>query len=161
MAVGIVITLLLASCETNRSETGSSAAEKETTSAVYETLGGALLKDYLKILNCGNSICVTFYIENDDIMSIGEKLEEINKNAYMNGYNWEALLNCYIENYAPDLSDTYDTDSEAGMYSAIFNNDADGEAAAQAMADIIISLIENENKLFDFVSEYSDEIEWD
>ncbi len=119
------------------------------------------MKDYVKILNFDDCISVTFYIENDNIMSIGEKLEEINANAYMNGYNWEALLNCYIANYAPDLSDAYDTDSEAGMYSAIFENDADGKAAAQAMADIIISLVENEDKLINFVSEFGDEIEWD
>lgn len=161
LIVGLAIMMSVVSCETDSSETGSTASEKETTSAVYEISGGAVMKDYVKILNFDDSISVAFYIENDNIMSIGEKLEEINENAYMNGYNWEALLNCYIENYAPDLVDTYDTDSEAGMYSAVFNNDADGEADAQAMADIIISLIENENKLFDFVNEYGDEIEWD
>lgn len=160
-AVGIVIALPLVSCETKRSGTGSSTTEKETTSTVNEILGDAVMKDYVKILSFDDSISVAFYIENDNIMSIGEKLEAINENAYMNGYNWEALLNCYIANYAPDLSDTYDTDSEAGMYSAIFENNADGKAAAQAMAEIIISLIENENKLYDFVREYGEEIEWD
>ncbi|MBR3901800.1 MAG: hypothetical protein IKJ60_09695, partial [Ruminococcus sp.] len=45
-----------------------------------------------------DSISLVFYIENDKVMAIGEKLQEINENAYMNGYNWEAVLNCYIEN---------------------------------------------------------------
>lgn len=119
------------------------------------------MNDYVKILKHDDSIDVVFYIENDNIMALGEKLEEINENAYMNGYNWEALLNFYIEQNAPELSDTFESDPEAGMYAAYFEDSPEGEENAEALAKVIVSLVENEEKLFDFVREFGDEIEWD
>ncbi len=79
----------------------------------------------------------------------------------MNGADWGILLDFYIEKNAPELIDTHEVDAEAGMYAAVFENSPEGEKAAQAMAEIIISLIENEDKLIDFVSEFKDEIDWD
>ena len=119
------------------------------------------MNDYVKILKHDDSIDVVFYIENDNIMALGEKLEEINENAYMNGYNWEALLNFYIEQNAPELSDTFEADPEAGMYAAYFEDSPEGEKNAEALAKVIVSLVENEERLFDFVRECGDEIEWD
>ncbi len=119
------------------------------------------MKDYVKIGKFDDCYDLAFYIEEDEVMAIGEKLEEINENAYMNGENWGILLDFYIEKNAPELIDTYESDPEAGMYAATFESSPEGEKAAQAMADIIISLVEDENKLIDFVSEFGDEIEWD
>ncbi len=115
------------------------------------------MPEYISIEEFEDSISLVFYIENDKVMAIGEKLQEINENAYMNGYNWEAVLNCYIENKAPQLMDSYEADPEAGMYAAYFEN----KEEAEAMADIIVRLIENEDELIEFVSSYGDEIEWD
>lgn len=119
------------------------------------------MKDYIKIGKTDEYIDLAFYIENEQVMQLGGKLEAINENAYMNGYNWEALLNCCIEKNKPELCGCYDTDSEAGMYAAIFENSPEGEANAKAMTEIIEALIENESELLDFVREYGDEIEWD
>ena len=115
----------------------------------------------VKIFTDDDQISVCFYIENPEIMDIGEQLSEIDENAYMNGYNWEALLNCYIENNAPELLDTFETDSEAGLYAAYFENTGEGKTNAETLAEIITSLTENTEKLFDFVREYGGEIEWD
>lgn len=52
-------------------------------------------------------------------MEIGKKMETINEQAYMNGYNWEAFLNCYPEIHQPELLDGIETDSEAGTYVAL------------------------------------------
>lgn len=119
------------------------------------------MKDYVEIDKFDDCYELDFYIEEDKIMAIGEKLEEINENAFMNGENWGILLDFYIEKNAPELIDTYEPDPEAGMYAASFENSPEGEKAAQSMADIIISLVENEDKLIDFVREFGDEIEWD
>lgn len=119
------------------------------------------MNDYIKIIESEDNTDVVFYIENEKVMSIGESLEEINENAYMNGYNWEALLNCYIMNYVPELEDTFETDPEAGMYAAYFGVSDEDKANAKLLADTIVSLVENKEKLFDFVREYGDEIEWD
>ena len=38
-------------------------------------------------------------------MAIGERMNEICDQAYMNGYNWEAFLNSYLEENAPEIAD--------------------------------------------------------
>lgn len=119
------------------------------------------MKEYISINKIQDCIDLAFYIDMEKVMTVGEKLAEINENAYMNGENWSILLDYYIEQNAPELSGTYDSDPEAGMYAASFEDSPEGEKAAQAMADIITSLVENEDKLIDFVREFGDEIEWD
>lgn len=49
--------------------------------------------DYVKIMKYGNIINLTFNIEQDKPFDIGEKMNEICADAYMNGYNWEAFFN--------------------------------------------------------------------
>lgn len=117
--------------------------------------------EYLSVSKLDDCISLAFYIDTDKLMEIGEKLQEIDENAYMNGYNWEILLNCYIENNDPELADTYDADPEADMFAAYFDDSPEGEENAKAMAELIISLVENEEKLFEFVRSHGDEIEWD
>ncbi len=119
------------------------------------------MKEYVNISKFDDYIDLAFYIDMEKVMAVGGKLEKINENAYMNGENWGILLDFYIEQNAPELTGTYEPDAEADMYAASFENSPDGEKAAQAMADIIISLVEDENKLIDFVSEFGEEIEWD
>lgn len=51
------------------------------------------MPDYIKIVKGDDRIGVWFYNENDKPFSIGEKMCEINENAYMNGYNWDAFFN--------------------------------------------------------------------
>lgn len=117
--------------------------------------------EYLSVSKLDDCISLAFYIDTDKLMEIGEKLQEIDENAYMNGYNWEMLLNCYIENNAPELADTYDADPEADMFAAYFDDSPEGEENAKAMAELIISLVENQEKLFEFVRSHGDKIEWD
>lgn len=123
------------------------------------------MQDYINIDKSDDCIELEFYIEEDEIMAVGEKIKdivkEINEFVYMNGADWGVLLDFYIEKNAPELINTYEVDAEAGMYAATFENSPEGEKAAQAMAEMIISLVEHEDKLIDFVSEFGDEIEWD
>lgn len=116
---------------------------------------------YVNINVFDDCIDLAFYIDMEKVMKVGKKLEEINENAYMNGENWGILLDFYIEQNVPELIGTFETDTEADMYAAMFENSPEGEKAAHSMADIIISLIEDENKLIDFVSKFGGEIEWD
>mgnify|MGYP002516605384 CR=1 FL=1 len=119
------------------------------------------MRDYIGIIKETDYVSLAFYVDYENIIQLGKKLEAINENAYMNGYNWEALLNCYIEHNCSELSDSFELDSEAGMYSAIFEGSPKGAELADKLAEIIEDLVENEEKLFDFVREYGDEIEWD
>ncbi len=121
------------------------------------------MNDYVEIEKFDDCYELDFYIEEEKIMAIGEKIKEIvnNEFVYMNGEDWGILLDFYIEKNAPEFIEQYEVDAEAGMYAAQFENSPEGEKAVQAMADIIISLVENEDKLIDFVREFGDEIEWD
>lgn len=66
-----------------------------------------------------------------------------------------------IENNAKELLDGLDTDPEAGMYAAYYDVSPENEAKAQKLADLICSLIENEEEIYSIVRDKGDEIEWD
>ena len=46
--------------------------------------------NYLLISVDENELYFSFFIQQEKPFAIGEKMNEINENAYMNGYNWEA-----------------------------------------------------------------------
>ena len=119
------------------------------------------MADYIKVFNIENIVDVCFYIDHDNILAIGEKMNEICEDAYMNGYNWEALLNFYLENNAPELLDGMNTDPEAGMYVAYYDLSSENEKKAEKFAGIITHLVENEQELYSLVRDHGDEIEWD
>ncbi len=121
------------------------------------------MKDYLNIIKHeeDNSISICFYIEADKIIKIGDKMEKINPLAYMNGYNWEAILDYHLRNNHPDVLENMGHDAEAGMYVAYYKGITQNEQKAEKLASIIEDLVENEDKLYALVKEHGDEIEWD
>lgn len=119
------------------------------------------MADVVNVIKFDDSISISFNIEDEKILAIGEKMNEINDEAYMNGYNWEAFFNYYLEKNGPELLDGMDTDPEAGMYSAYYDLTPENEIKAQKFAEIIKSLIENEQELFRIVRDEGDLIEWD
>ena len=94
-------------------------------------------------------------------MAIGEKMNEINDEAYMNGYNWEAFINYYLRQNAPDVLSGMDSDPEAGLYAANYNLNPDNITRAEKLIAILKKLIENEDEIYQLVKESGDEIEWD
>lgn len=119
------------------------------------------MADYVAISKYADSISVCLYNEDDKLLAIGNKMNEINEEAYMNGYNWEAFFNYYLEKYAPDVLEGMDTDPEAGMYAAYYELTPENEGRAEKFVEIIRSLVENEEELYRIVREEGDEIEWD
>ncbi|MCX4328120.1 MAG: Imm51 family immunity protein [Lachnospiraceae bacterium] len=124
-------------------------------------MGDLFIKDYVKAFSSGNYAEVCLYNEDKKVYGIGEKMNEINEYAYMNGYNWEAFLNCYLAKKEPALLEGLKTDPEAGMYTAYYGLTPENEQKAKKFAEIISSLIENEEELFQFLRDNGDEIEWD
>ena len=120
------------------------------------------MKDYYNVSVYEAYISISLYLEYEEVEKIGEKMEEVNSDAYMNGYNWEMFLNKYLEYNAPEILDVIDPDSEAGMYS-VYINDVNDEtkALAEKFGEIIESLIENEDLTLTFLEEHGDEVEWD
>ena len=119
------------------------------------------MKDYLSIVKHEDSLTVCFYIENDKILEIGERMNEVNEEAYMNGENWSAFLDQYLAADHSEILDNMDPDPEAGMYAAYFELTPENENRAKKMVDLIEDLIENESKIFEFLESHGDEIEWD
>lgn len=119
------------------------------------------MADYVKSFATDKYAEVCFYIENNNISAIGEKMNGIDENAYMNGYNWEAFFNCYLAKKAPELLEGMNTDPEAGMYVAYYELSDENTVKANRFEELIVSLVENERELYDFLRENGGEIEWD
>lgn len=128
----------------------------------YKIYEESEMKDYINVTIEEDYIAVTLYVEHDEPMMLGEMMEKAEPNAYMNGENWNAFLNKYLEYNAPEILDVLDPDPEAGMYSAYINDvNEETKALAQKFAEIIEHLIEDEDAALDFLEAYADEIEWD
>jgi len=102
---------------------------------------------------------VYFNIEASEVMGLGEKMEAANPQAYMNGYNWEAFLNHYLQTNYPELLEGLETDPEAGTYVAVYDN-ADAEKADK-LVGVIKGLLEKPDDVVVYVEEHGEEIEWD
>lgn len=117
--------------------------------------------EYVHIYTNGQgNIVLYFGNENEKPLAVGHKMNEINEEAYMNGYNWDAFFNYYLAENAPDILENMESDPEAGSYVAYFEDTEENEQKAKRFADIIISLIENE-EIYKILQEKGAEIEWD
>ncbi len=108
-----------------------------------------------------DTISVMFNIEDDKPFKIGEKMNEINEDAYMNGYNWEAFFYHYLSKNYSQLLDGMVQDPEAGSYFAHYDATPENEVKAEKFKKIIEHLIENEEELYKFITEEGDNIAWD
>lgn len=121
------------------------------------------MKEYVrkKVIEEYNCVDVWFECETDKVLAIGDKMYELNSEAYMNGYNWDALFNYYLGKHHPELLEGLDSDPEAGSYMARYALSTENEAKADKFVIIIKSLIENEEELYRIVQQESEDIEWD
>ena len=119
------------------------------------------MTDYVKVLKLDRYVEVMLLADHEKLLNIGQKLEAICPDAYMNGYNWGAFFQYYLAKNAPDILDNMAADPEAGMYVAYWPLTADNEARAEKFLTIIRSLIEQEEELCRIVKEYGNAIEWD
>ncbi|MEY8387768.1 Imm51 family immunity protein [Oscillospiraceae bacterium 38-13] len=119
------------------------------------------MADYVISSQYKETVSLTLDAENSRVMALGEKMAVLCPDAYMNGYNWEALLRFYLGKNAPDILEGMDTDPEAGMYEAHWPLTPENEAKAKRFENIIRSLIENGDELCRLVQEEGGEIEWD
>lgn len=109
----------------------------------------------------GKSVSVSLYIEGKRLMEIGQKMGEINPEAYMNGYNWSAFLRCYLSTAAPELLEGLEDDSEAGMCCVYYPLTPENERKAERLEGLACALLEDEDGIYRFLREHGNEIEWD
>ena len=53
--------------------------------------------DYAEMTKGEDYYQIAFLVENPKILAIGEKMNQINPSAYMNGYNWDVFFNYFLE----------------------------------------------------------------
>lgn len=119
------------------------------------------MSDYLSVVSDDENISFTFYIGGEEVLKIRAEIEKINPNAYMNGYNWEAFLKYYLERQSPDVLMDMDSDPEADIYTAYYENTEENSVKVKKLAEIIEYLIENPEDIYEIVREHGEEIEWD
>ncbi|MBC2101129.1 hypothetical protein HCB11_02335 [Listeria marthii] len=119
------------------------------------------MEKYVKIVKFEDNLSVCLNISTEKLIAIGEKMNEMNEDAYMHGYNWEAFLNYYLAKHAPDVLEGMGSDPEAGMYVAYYTLSPETEARAEKLVQIITNLIENEELLYQTVKNEGNQIDWD
>lgn len=95
------------------------------------------LPEYVNVSVSEDLVDVCFYVEMEKPFAVGEKMNEICGDAYMNGYNWEAFLECYLETNFPQLLEGLDSDPEAGMYAAYYEDTPENRTKGEQFAGLI------------------------
>ncbi len=109
-----------------------------------------------------DSISVSFDVGTPAIMTLGERMNELCPEAYMNGYNWDVFLNAYLEENKPEVLEEIESDPEAEMYCVYFNEVNDEtKAMAEELAAMIEDLLSDEDAVLSFLKNNEDSIGWD
>ena len=72
------------------------------------------MKDYVFKLKYGDNVGISFDVEAEKPFHVGEQMNAAHEMAYMNGYNWAALLDWYLAQRDPALLEGLEHDPEAG-----------------------------------------------
>jgi hypothetical protein len=107
------------------------------------------------------TVSVYMSAESDAVLAIGERMNEIHSDAYMNGYNWEAFLTHCCQKKDPDALKEMETDSEAGTFVGFYPLTPANEARAARFAALINGLLDDETRLFALLEAEGDKVEWD
>ena len=119
--------------------------------------------DSIKLLEMPehDSISVCVYNEHDGLFALGERINAKHEAAYMNGYNWDALIRFYIGQKDPALLEKVETDPEAGMFSAYTSFSPENLESMKRFEAHIRAMLANESELMRFIEAHHDEIDWD
>ena len=108
-----------------------------------------------------DSISVCLYGEQEGLFELGERINARFPNAYMNGYNWDALVRFYVASVEPALMEEIESDPEAGMYSAYTSFSPGNLEKMKRFESHIRALVADEATLMRFIEDHYEEIEWD
>ena len=122
-----------------------------------------MYEDSIKLLEMPehNSISVCVYNENDGLFEMGNRINERVEEAYMNGYNWDALIRFYVGQKDAALMAEIESDPEAGMYSAYMPHSPENLEKMKRFQKLVVEMVSDEAALMAFIEEHQEEIEWD
>lgn len=119
------------------------------------------MSDYLRVFEYNGEISLTLDAGDERVLAIGQKMEAVCPEAYMNGYNWDAFFSHYLEKNEPDILKDLEADPEGETYAAHWPLTAENTARVRRFEEIIRSLLGNEEELCRIVREEGHEIQWD
>ena len=97
------------------------------------------MQDLVTVLSNEDGIQISLDVQQDAVLQIGEMMQEIQEEAYMNGENWAVFFQYYLGKYAPNLLEGLESDSEAGMYVAYYDKvTPENHRKAMQLADLFI-----------------------
>lgn len=107
-------------------------------------------------------ITLHVYCENDELFQLGQRINERFENAYMNGYNWEVLIDYDVKRIEPTLLSAIVPDPEAGLYAADMRgcNPANLQTMKRFEAHVR-ALLKDEQTVTSFIEKHYKDIEWD
>ena len=104
-------------------------------------------------------VCVTIDVGEDELLALGERINAQWDMAYMNGYNWEALIHAFVKPKDPDREALVEPDPEADTYSGGMAYNADNIEKMRRFQGLIRDLLADESALFQFIE--ANDIPWD
>ena len=108
-----------------------------------------------------DSISVCVFNEHEGLFALGERINARHEVAYMNGYNWDALIRFYVGQKDPELMAEVGTDPEAGMFSAYTSYSPENLEKMKRFEAHVRGMVSSEDDLIAFVDANVEEIEWD
>ena len=79
------------------------------------------MDDYVSVFQYKNNVGISFDVEAEKPFRVGEQMNAAHAMAYMNGYNWAALLDWYLAQREPALLEGLEHDPEAGSYAGYYH----------------------------------------
>ena len=119
------------------------------------------MDDYVSVFQYGNQVGISFDVEAERPFHVGEQMNAAHELAYMNGYNWAALLDWYLAQREPALLEGLEHDPEAGSYAGYYPLSPENEAKAKKVVELIRAMVEAGEEACRLVREHGDDIEWD
>jgi hypothetical protein len=107
------------------------------------------------------SVSVCVYNEQEGLFELGERINARFEQAYMNGYNWDALIRFYVASVDHALMDEVESDPEAGMFSAYMSYSPENVEKMKRFESHVRAMVADEGTLMGFIEEHYEEIEWD
>ncbi len=102
---------------------------------------------------------IIFDLTDSNLMRISSKIEEIEPDVYMNGYNWEKLIQAMLSDCAPELLNGLEFDSDANTFIAYYgSNKLNNFLQLQA---ILAKWLEAPEELYQFVKKNGSVLDWE
>lgn len=109
----------------------------------------------------GGWVSATLSVTAPEVMELGQRINDRFEEAYMNGYNWEAVVIRYLREVDPDLSRELAFDAEASMMTASLVHSEQSVARMRAVESHLRAMLADGDALIEFIEQHRTEIEWD